>query len=108
MDDNIKELLIDYTVGETSYWTNKFSDVLDDLQIHNPEMLVYTCFCDNNNNFNFHSYRRWKDNYMDIYLFMECIGKTKLKDKLIHDVLDILLNMDHPIYDTIEYEISLM
>ena len=51
MDDNIKELIIDYTIGETSYWKHKFSDVLDDIQIHNPEMFVCTCFCDMYNNF---------------------------------------------------------
>ena len=108
MDDNIKELIIDYTVGETSYWKNKFSDVLDDIQIHNPEMLVYTCFCDHYNNFNFETYRRWKDNYMDMELFMEHIKTSKFKNKLKQDVLELLLNWNHPIYDIIEYELSLM
>ena len=108
MDDNIKELIIDYTVGETSYWKNKFSDVLDDIQIHNPEMLVCTCFCDMYNKFNYETYRRWKDNYMDILILMEYISKAKFKNELKHDVLEILLNRNHPIYDTIEYEISLM
>ena len=86
----------------------KFSDVLDDIQIHNPEMLVYTCFCDHYNHFNYETYRRWKDNYMDMELFKEYIKTSKFKNKLKQDVLELLLDWNHPIYDIIEYEISLM
>ena len=107
MDDNIKELIIDYTVGETSYW-KKFSDILDDIQIHNLEMLVRACFCDHYNNFNNETYRRWKDNYMDILVLLEYISKSKFKNNLKHAVLEILLNRNHPICDIIEYELSLM
>ena len=103
MDDNIKEHILDYTVGNADYWKTRFEFVLDDIQIHNPEMLVNTCFCDNNNNFN--NYRRWKEVYIDIGEFMEYIRTSKFKVKLIHDVLDTLLNRNHPLYDVIEYEL---
>lgn len=58
MDDNIKEHILDYTVGNADYWKSKFTCVLENIQIHDPAMLVYTCFCDDNNEIN--SYRRWK------------------------------------------------
>ena len=90
-------------IGRTS-----FAMFLKNIQINIPELLVYTYFCDNNNNFNFHSYRRWKDNYMDISILIEHITTSKFKDKLKQDVLEILLKRNHPIYDIIEYEISLM
>ena len=104
MDDNIKEHILDYSIGNNDYWKSKFNCVLEDVQIHNPEMLVNTCFCDNNNNFN--NYRRLKDIYIDIANLMEYIDTSKFKDKLIHDVLDILLNMNHPLYNVIECELT--
>ena len=103
MGDNIKEHILDYLIGNNDYWKSKFNCVLEDAQIHNPEMLVNTCFCDNNNNLN--NYRRWKEVYIDIGEFMEYIRTSKFKVKLIHDVLDILLNMNHPLYDVIECEL---
>ena len=100
MDDNIKEHILDYTVGNADYWKNKFEFVLDDIQIHNPEMLVNTCFCDNNNNFN--NYRRWKHIYIDIEHLMGYVETYKFQNKLIDNVLAILFNMNHPLYDVIE------
>ena len=105
MDDNIKEHILDYSIGNNDYWKGKFNCVLEDVQIHNPEMLVYTCFCDDNNEFNFHSYRRWSI-YVDIADLMVYIETSKFKTKLIHEVLDILLNMNHPLYDVIECELT--
>ena len=104
MDDNIKELILDYTVGNADHWKSKFNCVLEDIQIHNPEMLVYMCFCDDNNEFN--SYRRCKEIYIDIYDLMEYIETSKFKDKFVHDVLGILFNMSHPLYDVIECELT--
>ena len=104
MDEHIKEHILDYSIGNNDYWKSKFNCVLEDVQIHNPEMLVNTCFCDNNNNFN--NYRRLKEIYIDIANLMEYIDTSKFKDKLIHDVLDILLNMNHPLYDVIECELA--
>ena len=105
MDDNIKEHILDYLIGNNEYWKSKFNCVLEDVQIHNPEMLVNTCFCDNNNNFN--NYRRLKEVYIDIAHLMDFIEKLKFKDKLILDVLNILWYWAHPLYDVIECEISM-
>ena len=104
MDDNIKEHMLDYTVGNADHWKSKFNCVLEDNKIHNPEMLVCTCFCGDNNEFNY--YRRWKEIYIDISDLMECIETSKFQDKLIHDVLGILFNMSHPLYDLIECELT--
>ena len=104
MDDNIKEHILDNTVGNVDYWKKQFGFVLDDIQIHNPEMLVETCFCDDNKEFN--SYRRWKDIYIDTYQLMEYIETSTFKEKMIHDVLEILSNMNHPFYDVIECELT--
>ena len=104
MDDNIKEHILDYTVGDRNYWQFQFKRCLDDIQIHNTETLVETCFCDNNNNFN--SYRRLKEVYVDIAELMEYVETSKFKQKLIHDVLEILFNMNHPFYEVIESELT--
>ena len=104
MDDNIKEHILDYTVGNADYWKKRFDFVLDDIQIHNPEMLVNTCFCDNNNNFN--NYRRLKEIYIDIANLTECIEAFKVKDKMIYHAFAILFNMNHPLYDVIECELT--
>ena len=90
--------------GDISHWKKQFSCVLEQKQIHNPEMLVYTCFCGNNNQFN--SYRRWKELFIDIANLTEYIETSKFKEQLIHDVLEILFNMNHPLYDEIECELS--
>ena len=103
MDDNIKEHILDYAFGDADYWKTKFGMVLDDIQTHNPETLVYTCFCDDNGSFN--SYRRWKEIYVDVADLMEYIETSKFKDKLIHNVVHILFNMSHPLYDVIECEL---
>ena len=107
MDDNIKEHILDYTVGNADHWKSKFNCVLDDIELHNPDMLVAICFCDNNAIFNCYSSRRWKDIYIDIATLMDYIETFKFKDKLILDVLNLLFYLDHPLYDIIECEISL-
>ena len=87
MDDNIKEHILDYSIGNNDYWKSKFNCVLEDVQIHNPEMLVYTCFCDDNNEFN--SYRRWNDIYIDIADLMEYIETSKFKHEYTNNKLHI-------------------
>ena len=37
---------------------------------------------------------------------MEYIETSKIKDKLMHDVLDILFNMSQPLYDVSECELT--
>jgi len=32
MDDNIKEHILDYIVGDASYWKHRFEFVLDDIE----------------------------------------------------------------------------
>ena len=104
MDDNIKNIILDFTVGTDEYWKWNFANVLEDIQIHTAETLVYVCFCDNNNNIKTH--RRIKEIYIDIEDLMEYIETSKFKDKLIHEVLELLLNMNHPLYDLIECELA--
>ena len=65
----------------------KFDNVLDDIHIHNPEMRVYTYFCDHYNNFNYETYRRWKYNYTDMTILMEYISKSNLKNEFKRDGL---------------------
>ena len=104
LPNNLKECIYDYSIGDKRFWKSKFNEVLNDIEIHNPEMLVCVCFCDDKNEFN--SYRRMKDLQIDIYNLMEYIEGLKFKDKIKHGVLNILSNMSHPNYKLIEHELS--
>ena len=106
MNDDINDIIIDHTVGDVAHWKSQLNNVLEDIKTHSPELLVSACFCDISNSFN--AYRRCKEIYIDIHDLMEYLEPSEFKAKLIHNVLDILFDMGHPLYYVIEIEVRRM
>ena len=104
LPSDITNLISDTLHGDIEYWRCKYNDVLNDIKLHNPEYLVEVCFC--NDKYELTTHTRWKDVYIDIACLDEYIHTSKFKSKLVLNVLEILLRMNHPLYELIEYELT--
>ena len=88
-------IIHDYVVGDTICWKSNFDGVLNQITDLNAD--------DNVSYYFNHTYFRHKDIEIDILNFQQHINDTKFKNKLIHDVLNVLKTMHHPLFLGIEH-----
>ena len=76
---------------------------LNEIKFHNPEFLIHTFLCDNDNNF---SYYKTVDEFnRDIYNLKQVIESTKFKQRLINKIYESLIIMKHPLSNKIKNEL---
>jgi hypothetical protein len=81
MDDNIKEYILDYTVGDADYWRLNFNQCLDEIKELNGVKLVKHFFLE---------YKGWEDWNMSLNNMLEHIQHHKFKHLILLNSLKIL------------------
>ena len=97
VDENLVELIRDYSIGSKSFWKLKFNKVLDEVKYFHADNIVSYYF--NNKDV------RYKDIYIDIMNFCFGLEDNKFKQYMVKNTLHILKCNNHHFYDVIEYHL---
>ena len=81
MDDNIKEHIIDYTVGDADYWRLNFNQCLDEIRELNGVKLVKHFFLE---------YKGWEDWSMSLNNMFAHLVNHKFKHLVLMNVVKVL------------------
>jgi len=96
-DENLVELIYDYSIGDAVYWRSKFQHVLNEITYFNADDIVSEYFS--------HNYFRYKDIDIDIMNCWFYLEDSKFKQYMINNILYILKCNNHHFYDVIEYHL---
>ena len=96
-DENLVELIYDYSIGDALLWKSIFQRVLNGITYFNADDIVSDYFS--------HDYVRYKDVDIDIMNCWFYHEDNKFKQYIINNILHILKCNNHMFYDVLEYHL---